>query len=102
MLLKRRNHLCQLTANAALPTMGLETLTPEGTQTTASIPAPDAKDPPGNTAARAPGTLKRSPTRYDLLTCNLVFASIAALLMATAGSSIKVVQILERASVAGF
>ena len=46
--------------------------------------------------------MNRTPTRYDLLACNLVLASIAALLMAAVGSSVKVVQILEGVSVAGF
>ena len=46
--------------------------------------------------------MNRTPTRYDLLACNLVLASIAALLMAAVGSSVKVVQILEGATVAGF
>jgi len=46
--------------------------------------------------------LNQTPTRYDLLACNLVLASIAALLMAAVGSSIKVVQILEGVNVAGF
>ena len=43
-----------------------------------------------------------TPARYDLLACNLALASISALLMAAVGSSVKVVQILEGASVAGF
>ena len=46
--------------------------------------------------------MNRTPTRYDLLACNLALASIAALLMAAVGSSVKVVQILEGANVAGF
>lgn len=46
--------------------------------------------------------MNRSHTRYDLLACNLVLASIAALLMAAVGSSVKVVQILEGVTVAGF
>ena len=46
--------------------------------------------------------MNRTPTRYDLLACNLVLASIAALLMAAVGSSVKVVQILEGVAVAGF
>jgi len=46
--------------------------------------------------------LNQTPTRYDLLACNLVLASIAALLMAAVGSSIKVVQILEGVNIAGF
>ncbi len=46
--------------------------------------------------------MNRTPARYDLLACNLVLASIAALLMAAVGSSVKVVQILEGATVAGF
>ena len=46
--------------------------------------------------------MNQTPTRYDLLACNLVLASIAALLMAAVGSSVKVVQILEGVNVAGF
>ena len=46
--------------------------------------------------------MNRTPARYDLLACNLVLASIAALLMAAMGSSVKVVQILEGVSIAGF
>ena len=46
--------------------------------------------------------MNRTPTRYDLLGCNLVLATIAPLLMAGVGSSVKVVQILEGANVAGF
>lgn len=42
------------------------------------------------------------PARYDLLACNLALASITALLMAAVGSSVKVVHILEGATVAGF
>ena len=38
---------------------------------------------------------------YDLIACNLVLATIAALLMAAVGSSVKVVQTLEGATVAG-
>ena len=55
-------------------------------------------------ATRAPTTLNHTatPTRYDLMACNLVLASISALLMAAVGSSVKVVQILEGTSVAGF
>ena len=36
------------------------------------------------------------------MACNLVLASIAALLMAAVGSSVKVVQILEGVNIAGF
>ena len=36
------------------------------------------------------------------MACNLVLASIAALLMAAVGSSVKVVQVLEGANIAGF
>lgn len=50
----------------------------------------------------APRALNRIPARYDLLACNLVLASIAALLMTAVGSSVKVVQILEGVTVAGF
>lgn len=46
--------------------------------------------------------MNRSPTRYDLLPCNLVLGSISALLMAAVGSGVKVVQILERITIAGF
>ena len=46
--------------------------------------------------------MNRVPARYDLMACNLVLASISALLMAAVGSSVKVVQILEGANVAGF
>ena len=37
-----------------------------------------------------------------MLACNLVLASIAALLMAAVGSSVKVVHLLEGVSIAGF
>ncbi len=46
--------------------------------------------------------MNRAPTHYDLLACNLVLASIADVLMAAVGSSVKVVQILEGVTVAGF
>ena len=46
--------------------------------------------------------MNRTTTRYDLLACNLALASISALLMAAVGSSVKVVQILEGVTVAGF
>ena len=46
--------------------------------------------------------MNRTPARCDLLACSLVLASIAALLMAAVGSSVKVVQILEGVSTAGF
>ena len=46
--------------------------------------------------------MNSTPTRYDLMACNLVLASISALLMAAVGSTVKVVQILEGANVAGF
>ena len=49
-----------------------------------------------------PNTLNRTPARYDLMAYNLVLASVSALLMAAVGSSVKVVQILEGATVAGF
>lgn len=45
--------------------------------------------------------MNRAATR-DLAACNLVLAAIAALLMATVGSSNKAVQILEGRTVAGF
>ena len=46
--------------------------------------------------------MNQTPTRYDLLACNLVLASISALLMAAVGSSVKVVQVLEGVNIAGF
>ena len=46
--------------------------------------------------------MKSTAIRYDLLACNLVLASVAALLMATVGSSVKVVQVLEGVDFAGF
>ena len=46
--------------------------------------------------------MNRTPTRYDLLACNLLLTSVAALLMAAVGNSVKVVQVLEGAKVAGF
>ncbi len=46
--------------------------------------------------------MNHTPARYDLMACNLVLASISALLMAVVGSSIKVVQILQGANIAGF
>ncbi len=46
--------------------------------------------------------MNRAPARCDLLACNLVLASIAALLMATVGSSVTVVQILRGGTVAVF
>ena len=49
----------------------------------------------------SPGSLNPTPTRYDLMACNLVLASISALLMAAVGSSVKVVQILQGANIAG-
>ena len=39
--------------------------------------------------------------RYDLLAANLVIALIAALLLAAVGSSVKVVQLLEKTEIAG-
>ena len=53
-------------------------------------------------ATPASTTLNPTPTRYDLMACNLVLASISALLMAAVGSSVKVVQILEGVNIAGF
>ncbi len=46
--------------------------------------------------------MNRTPARYDLMACNLALATISALLMAAVGSSVKVVQILEGVTVAGF
>lgn len=46
--------------------------------------------------------MNQTPARYDLLACDLALASISALLMAAVGSSVKVVQVLEGATVAGF
>ena len=46
--------------------------------------------------------MNRAPTRCDLLACNLMLASIAALLMAAVGSSVTVVQILRGGTVAVF
>ena len=46
--------------------------------------------------------MNRTPTRHDLMACNLVLAAIAVLLMVTMRSSIKVVHILEGGTVAGF
>ena len=60
---------------------------------------------PECTKTRSPAVsqaLNRTPARYDLLACDLVLASIAALLMAAVGSSVRVVQILEGVTVAGF
>ena len=39
--------------------------------------------------------------RYDLLAVNLTMAFISALLMAAVGSSVKVVELLEKAEIAG-
>ena len=58
-------------------------------------------EPHGDPATRAPATLNQTPTRYDLMACNLVLASIAALLMAAVGSSVKVARIPEGVSLAG-
>ena len=54
------------------------------------------------TPHRAPQAVNHTPARYDLLACNLALASISALLMAAVGSSVKVVQVLEGVTVAGF
>ena len=48
-----------------------------------------------------PQTLPLRPARYDLLAVNLTLAIISALLMAAVGSSIKVVELLEKTEVAG-
>ena len=42
----------------------------------------------------------QQPARYDLLAYNLSLAIIAALLMATAGSSLRIVQLLELTEIA--
>lgn len=44
---------------------------------------------------------ERQPARYDLLAFNLVLAAIAALLMASVGSSLQVVQLLDGIEIAG-
>ena len=44
---------------------------------------------------------QHQPARYDLLAFNLVLAAIAALLMASVGSSLQVVQLLEGTEIAG-
>lgn len=44
---------------------------------------------------------ERQPARYDLLAFNLVLAAIAALLMASVGSRLQVVQLLEGTEIAG-
>ena len=41
------------------------------------------------------------PTRYDLLIYNITLAIIAALLMATVGSNLRVVQLLEKTRISG-
>ena len=46
-------------------------------------------------------TDKTRPSRYDLLAFNLVLAVIAALLVATVGSSLQVVQLLDGIEIAG-
>ena len=46
--------------------------------------------------------MNQTPARYDLMVCNLVLASISALLTAAVGSSVKVVQLLDGVNIAGF
>ena len=72
-------------------------------QTAVSVPTYAAESHHGERGVPRALNLEPFPsTRYDLLACNLVLASIAALLMAAVGSSVKVVQILEGITVAGF
>lgn len=52
-------------------------------------------------SAPGPQTPLPQRARYDLLAVNLTLAIISALLMAAVGSSIKVVELLEKTEVAG-
>ena len=47
-------------------------------------------------------TVNHNSSRYDLLACNLVLATVSAVLMAAVGSSVKVVQVLDGVNIAGF
>ena len=52
-------------------------------------------------SAENPQPSLRRQGRYDLLAVNLTLAIISALMMAAVGSSIKVVELLEKTEVAG-